>query len=659
MARIGVFVCHCGTNIAKTVDVEKVVQAVEKLPGVAVARDYKYMCSDPGQKMIQQAIKEHRLNAVVVAACTPALHEVTFQNCLQEAGLNPYLFEMANIREQCSWVHSDQEEATQKAISLTKMAVAKVARACPLFQSELPVTKRALVLGGGIAGIQAALDIANAGYETVMIERSPSIGGRMAQFDKTFPTMDCAACILTPKMVEASRHPRITIHTWSEVESVSGYVGNFEATIRKHARSVDMAKCTGCGVCYEKCPTQVDSEFDAGLDTRKAIYIPFPQAVPNVPVIDREHCRWFTEGKCGVCQKVCPGEAVDYDQQDEVITEKFGVIVVAIGYDLLDPTVLKEYGGGKYPDVITGEQFERLVNASGPTGGEIRRPSDGKQPKMVVFVKCAGSRDDREGYPYCSQVCCMYTAKHCVLLKERVPDAEVYVFYTDVRATGKQYEEFYRHAQDDLGVKYLRGRVSRIFPVGDKIRVKGADSLVGGQVEVDADLVVLATAMTARKDAAEVARMLSLPADQYHFFTEAHPKLRPVETVSAGIFLAGACQFPRDISDSVAMASGAAAKVLGILSQDVLLSEATIAEVDEGLCSGCLACVEVCPYQALEAAEITDQMTKEKRTVARVNEALCQGCGACVAVCRPGALNLRGFTDEQLIAALESLCLSK
>jgi heterodisulfide reductase subunit A len=658
VARIGVFICQCGTNIAKTVDTQQVVAAVAGLPDVVAAFDYKYMCSDPGQRMIKQAIAEHRLTHVVVASCTPTLHESTFQVCIQEAGLNPYLLDIANIREQCSWVHHDKETATAKAIQLVRMAVAKVAPAKPLFRSELPVTKRALVIGGGIAGLQAALDIANAGFETVVVERQPSIGGRMAQFDKTFPTMDCSACILTPKMVEAARHPKITIHTWSELEGVTGYVGNFEATIRKRARSVRADRCSGCGVCYEKCPTKVPSEFNARLGTRKAIFVPFPQAVPNVPVIDRDACRYFQNGRCGVCAKLCPAEAIDYTQEDEIITEKFGAIVIATGYDLLDPSALPEYGGGKFPDVITGEQFERLANASGPTHGEIRRPSDGKVPKTIVFVKCAGSRDDHAGFPYCSKVCCMYTAKHCVLLKERIPDSDLYVFYMDVRTAGKEYEEFYRHAQEDLGVKYLRGRVSRIFPQGDKLRVKGADSLVGGQVEIDADLVVLATAMTAQPDAPAVARMLTVPQDRYHFFTEAHPKLRPVESVSAGIFMAGACQFPRDIPDSVSMASGAAAKAIGILAQDHLLGEPTVATVNQAICSGCQLCVNICPYTAITTTEIVDRATKEKRLVATVNEALCQGCGACVAACRPSALNLRGFADEQLLAGLESLCLS-
>ena len=670
MRRVGVFVCWCGSNIAKTVDVKKVAAEAVKLPGVVYATEYRYMCSEPGQKMIQDAIKEHNLDAVVVASCSPTLHETTFQKCIAGAGLNPYVFQMANIREQCSWVHSDHDLATAKALDQTAIAVAVATKGKPLSRSEMPVTKRALVLGGGIAGIQAALDIAESGYQVALVEREPSIGGRMAQFDKTFPTMDCSACILTPKMVDAAKHPNITLHTWSEVEKVSGYIGNFEVTIRKRARSVRLDRCTGCGVCEEKCPTKVPSEFDAGMRQRKAIFRPFPQAVPNVPVIDRENCRYFrslsaaeatsdgkpAKGKCGVCAKVCPAEAVDYDQGDELLTEKFGAIVVATGCDLYDPSRMTEYGGGKYADVITGEQFERLVNVGGPTEGHIVRLSNHEEPKTVVFIQCVGSRDDTKGYPYCSKVCCMYTAKHATLVKEKLPDAQVYVFYMDIRAAGKNYEEFVRRAQEELGVKYLRGRVSRIYPEGDKLRVKGADSLAGIPVEIDADLVVLATALKSRADVADVARMLSIQTDQYGFFSEAHPKLRPVENLFAGIYLAGACQYPRDIPDTVAAASGAAAKVCGLFSRDSILSEPLIAEVNQARCSGCLTCKEICPFDAIEAQVITDRMTREERTVAKVNEAVCQGCGGCVAACRSAALNLRGYADEQILAGMEALC---
>ncbi len=655
MARVGVFVCHCGTNIAKTVDVPRVVEAMSRLPQVAFATEYQYMCSDPGQQIIQEAIREHNLDRVVVAACSPQLHEPTFRRCLEQAGLNPYRLEMANIREQCSWIHPDREEATRKAIDIVRMSVAKALHDEPLYQRKIPVEKRALVIGGGIAGIQTALDIAEAGYEVVLVERSPSIGGRMAQFDKTFPTLDCAACILTPKMVEVRSHPHIRLLTYSEVEKTEGFVGNFEVTIRKRARFVDEKKCTGCGLCWEKCPSKAPSEFDMGLGYRKAIYVPFPQAVPNVPVIDQAHCIYFQKGKCGICAKVCPFEAVNYEQQDEVLKERFGAIVAATGIDVLEAKEFGEFGYGRFPDVITSLQFERLVNAAGPTQGEILRPSDGQKPKTVVFVQCVGSRDEDFGRPYCSRVCCMYTAKQALLLKEHEPDTEVYVFYLDVRAPGKNYEEFVRRVREEFRVKYIRGRVSRLFQHDGKIAVWGVDTITNEKMKIDADLVVLATGAVAGQGARDLARSLGINTDPYDFFSEAHPKLRPVETMKAGVLVAGACQFPKDIPDSVAMAGAAAAKAIDILSRDYLLSEAMTAEVDAAICIGCLACVAVCPASAISTEEIEDRQEKRMRTVAVVNESLCQGCGTCVAACRPGAMNLRGFSDEQLLSEVDAL----
>ena len=655
MARIGVFVCWCGSNIAKTVDVEQVAAEAGKVPGVVHSADYKYMCSQPGQAMLREAIAAHRLDRVVVAACSPRLHEATFRTCIAAAGLNPFMAEMANIREHCSWVHGDRAVATPKALDLTRMAVARVRRNEPLIQTEIPLTKRALVVGGGIAGIQAALDIADAGYQVTLVERSPSIGGRMAQYDKTFPTLDCAACILTPKMVECASNPNIRIVTHAEVESVSGYVGNFEVTIRRRARSVDLEKCTGCGICYEKCPIKVPSEFDGGLGMRKAIYVPFPQAVPNVPVIDREHCTYYLRGKCKLCEKFCSIGAVRFDDTDEVSTEKVGAIVAATGFDVWDQSAAGEYGAGQYPDVISGLQFERLANASGPTAGKILRPSDHTEPKTVVFVACVGSRDPAHGHPYCSKVCCMYTAKHALLLKEKIPDAKAYIFYMDIRANGKGYEEFVQRVVERYDATYVRGRVSRIYPLDGHLVVQGADTLLGKQVEVHADMVVLATAMEPRADAKEFARRLGMSTDQDNWFTEAHPKLRPVEVLTSGIYLAGACHYPKDIPDTVAQASGAAAKVVDLFAKPHLLSEPMIALVDDATCAACLLCKEVCPFTAIETAEITDTATRKPRTVARVNAGLCHGCGTCVAACRSASIRLWGFSDDQILLQIESL----
>ncbi|MHB1458735.1 MAG: 4Fe-4S binding protein [Armatimonadota bacterium] len=655
MARVGVFVCWCGSNIAKMVDVVKVAEVASTFPSVAFATDYKYMCSEPGQNLIKQAIVEHKLDRVVVASCSPRLHEPTFRRCVGEVGLNPYMVEMANIREHCSWVHEDRDEATHKAIDLTAMAVAKVVKNEDLFSQSIPLTKRALVIGGGVAGIQAALDIADAGYPVTLVEKTPSIGGRMAQYDKTFPTLDCAACILTPKMVDAASHPLIEILTFSEVESVSGFVGNFDVTIRKRARSVNMEKCTGCGVCYEKCPAKLPSEFDCGLGERKAIYVPFPQAVPNVPVIDREACRFFTSGKCKICEKICPSQAIEYAQEDEIITEKYGAIVAATGFQPWDPTEYGNLGYGIYPDVITSLQFERLFNASGPTEGKLVRPSNHQPPKSVVFISCIGSRDDEHGYPYCSKVCCMYNAKHALLLKEKVHDAQAYVFYMDIRANGKGYEEFVRRTIEKYGAVYLRGRVSRVFQLGDELIVRGADTLSGKPVEIEADMVVLAAAMEAQPDAKDLARKLGISTDEYNWYSEAHPKLKPVEVLTAGIYLAGACQYPKDIPDSVAQASAAASKVLGLFSKTNLQSEPTVAEVNETTCAGCLLCGDVCPYTAIESKVIYDRNGNPLKTVASVNEGLCHGCGTCSAACRSASIQLKGFKDDQILAEVDAL----
>ncbi|MBS4024295.1 MAG: CoB--CoM heterodisulfide reductase iron-sulfur subunit A family protein [Clostridia bacterium] len=659
MKRIGVFVCHCGTNIAATVDCPGVAKASLDFPNVVHAEDYKYMCSEPGQDVIRKAIKEHNLDGVVVSACSPRMHETTFRKTLESVGMNPFLLECANIREHCSWVHPDKVKGTVKAISLSRLSAAKVALNQELTKSTISIEKRALVIGGGIAGIQAALDIADNGFKVDIVEREPSIGGKMAQIDKTFPTLDCSACILTPKMVDAAGHENIELITYSEIEKVEGYVGNFDVTIRKKARSIDMKKCTGCGICWEKCPKKLPSEFELGLGERKAIYTPFPQAIPNKPVIDRENCRFFSSGKCKVCQKVCATGAVDFDQQDEFETRRYGAIVVATGFELFDHGVYGEYGYGKYPDVITGLHFERLVNASGPTGGKIKRPSDGKIPKNVVFIKCVGSRDEAKGKPYCSKTCCMYTAKHAILVSEKIPDGKPYVFYMDVRTPGKDYDEFYTRTHNKYGAEYIRGRVSRIYQQGDKLMVRGEDTLLGKQVEIEADLVVLATAMVSNSDSAELARTVGFSYDAHGFYTEAHPKLRPVETHTAGVFLAGACQGPKDIPESVAQASGAAVKATGLLSKTLMATDPMVSFVNTQVCYGCGMCVPVCPYKAIELVDLEERVhgKTKRRLVSSVNQSLCQGCGACTVACRPGAINLKGFTNEQILAEVDAICL--
>lgn len=665
MARIGVFVCHCGENIGRTVDCPSVSKQALGIRDVVFSTDYKYMCSDPGQNIIKDAIKEHRLTGVVIGSCSPLMHEKTFRRAVQETGMSPFLCEIANLREHCSWVHEDVAEATKKSLDLIRIMVEKVKRNSPLEPIRIPVTRRALVIGGGVAGIQAALDIADGGREVILVEKSPSIGGHMAQLSETFPTLDCSQCILTPKMVSANTHKNIRLYTYSEIESVSGYIGNFEVTIRKKARYVDETICTGCGICQEKCPQKkIPSEFNEHLGTRKAIYVPFPQAVPNKPVIDRDNCTYFKNGKCGACQKLCGPKAIRFDQTDSFVKEQFGAIVVSTGFDLYSISsqqrdeALKgygEYGYGRYPDVVTSLQFERLLSASGPTFGEVKRPSDGKVPETVVFIQCVGSRDPAKGMEYCSKICCMYTAKHTMLYKHKVHNGKAFVFYMDIRAGGKNYEEFVRRAIEEDGAVYLRGRVSGIIQEGGKLIVKGADTLSGSQVEIEADMVVLANAMTAQPDIVPLAQKLGVGYDKYKFLSEAHPKLRPVETNSAGIFLAGACQAPKDIPESVAQASAAASKVLGLFSSLELEREPYVAHVNENTCSDCGYCISACPYAAVERREIKNRQGELIKHVSYVNEGKCQGCGTCVSVCRSKSMDLAGFTDEQVYSQINAL----
>ncbi len=663
MQRIGVFVCWCGTNIAGTVDVEAVSEALKNEPGVVFSTNYQYMCSQAGQDMIVNACKEYNLTGFVVCSCSPRMHEATFRKTAQSAGINPYMVEIANIREQCSWVHKDMKTGTEKAIILGKAAIAKVNLNASLTPGESPVTKRALVIGGGIAGIQTALDIADAGFQVDIVEKKPTIGGKMAQLDKTFPTLDCAACILTPKMVEVAQHENIRIFSYSEVEEVKGFVGNFNVKIKKKARYVKEDICTGCGLCTEKCPMKnVPNEFNLGMDNRRAIYIPFAQAVPKVATIDPNACNMLKNGKCGLCAKVCAAGAIDYTQKDEIIEEKYGAIVAATGFNPISMDKFDEYAYNQSKDVITSLEFERLTNAAGPSAGKLVRPSDGKHPHTIVFVQCVGSRCEscaHKGKEYCSKICCMYTAKHAMLTRDKYPDTDVYVFYIDVRTPGKNFDEFYRRAVEEYGVHYIKGMVGKVMPEGDKLIVQASDLLDNKQIKIDADLVVLAAAIEPDKSARPLATMLTASMDTNDFFTEAHPKLKPVESPTAGVFLSGTCQGPKDIPETVSQAGAAAAKVIGLLAKDKLLGNPCVAHSNEMMCNGCSMCEKVCPYGAITYEEKEFRMpdrTTRMRRVASVNEAVCQGCGACTVACPSGAMDLKGFMNKQIIAEVDAIC---
>jgi len=647
--RIGVYICHCGVNIAATVDVKEVARFANDMPCVVIARDYQYMCSDPGQELIKSDIKEHGLNRVVVASCSPRMHEPTFRNACEDAGVNPYCFEMANLREQCAWVHLDKDRATEKAKDLVASAVGKAALLEPLERKKVGVIPRALVIGGGVAGIYAALEIADKGFETYLVEKEPSIGGHMAQLDKTFPTLDCSACILTPKMVEVERHKNIQLLTYSEVKEVGGYIGNYNVKIKKIPRYVDEHKCTGCGECADACRLRdrISNDFEAGLGKRSAIYVPFPQAVPLIYTVDAEHCLYLTKGKCGkypACKEACPADAIDFEQHEEEIEVEVGTIVVATGYELLDLEEKPDYGY-KYDEVLTGLEFERLSVASGPTGGKII--INGKEPKEVVFISCIGSRSRKEDEcEYCSRVCCMYIAKQAHLVKEKIPDARVKVLYNDVRAYGKGFEEFYNRSKDE-GVEYIRKeledpvKIVKRNEADEKVVIKTI--IAGENLEIEADLVVLANAIVPRRDADELAKILKISKSADGFFLEVHPKLRPLDTFTDGIFIAGCCQSPKDIPDSVTQAVGAAIRASIPLMRGEVEVEPLVASVNEAVCVGCGTCEAICPFDALSL----------KAGVMRVNEVVCKGCGSCGSACPSGAISMRHFTDEQIYAQIE------
>ena len=669
MERIGVFVCHCGTNIAGTVDVAKVAEELGKVDGVVYSTHYTYMCSSAGQKMIEDHIKDDKLTGVVLCSCSPRMHEKTFRSCAERAGLNPYKVEVANIREQTSWVMKDMEQATEKAIALGKAAIAKTILDSPLIAGETPMTKRALVIGGGIAGITAALDIADAGFPVDIVEKDYTVGGKMAKLDKTFPTLDCASCIVTPKMTEVSQNPNIRILSASEVCRVSGYIGNFEIDIKRHPRYVDETKCTGCGACIEKCPNKkVPNAFNLGLNNRKAIDIPFAQAVPKVANIDANYClhmKGLANGKdnvCGFCEKACAAGAIKFDQKEEIITEKYGAIIVATGYNPISLEKFDEYAYNQSPDVVSSLEFERLCNASGPTNGHLLRPSDGKEPKTIVFVQCVGSRcsaDSTKGHEYCSKICCMYTAKHAILTRDHYPDTNCYVFYIDVRTPGKLFDEFYRRAVEQYGVHYIKGQVGKVTPQSDgTLDVQGSDLILNKQVHIKADMVVLAASIEADKSARPLATMLTTSMDNNDFFLEAHAKLRPVESPTAGIFLAGCCQGPKDIPETVAQSSGAAAKAICLLVKDKLKNDPCTAQPDENACNGCGQCANVCPYGAISYVDKDfrgPNRTTITRHVSQVNSAMCHGCGACTVACPSGAMDLKGFSNKQILAEVDSV----
>ncbi|MFB3854135.1 MAG: 4Fe-4S binding protein [Vicinamibacterales bacterium] len=651
--RIGVYVCHCGTNIAGTIDVKAVAEQAAKLTGVVVSREYKYMCSDPGQELIRDDVEKHGLNRVVVASCSPLLHEHTFRTATAAAGLNQFYFHMVNIREHASWVHSDRAGATAKAHDMIRAAIRRVKWHRPLETREVPIHPDVLVLGGGIAGIHSALTLANAGKHVYLVEREATIGGHMAQFDKTFPTLDCAACILTPKMSAVKAHPNITLWTYSDVTKVSGYVGNYEVEVTRHPRYVDEQLCSGCMQCVEACiykEGRVPDAFNVGLSKRKPIYMPFPQATPSVVLIDPEACIDFKSGRCKkTCIEACDRRAIDMKQQPKVETVKVGSMILATGFQPFDVRKAPYYGYGRYPNVITSLELERLVNASGPTAGEVVG-RDGRHPQSVGIIHCVGSRDQHTN-AWCSRVCCMYSLKLAHLVREHT-GAEVFNFYIDMRTPGKGFEEFYQRLLNE-GVHFIRGRVAEVTDwaadpsENGKLVIRAEDTLLGTVRRIPVDMVVLSVGLEPRADAQDVRRMFNISCGTEGFFLERHPKLAPVNTSTEGIFLAGCCQGPKDIPDTVAQAGAAAAEALALIDRATMEIEPNTAFIEEESCSGCKTCVPMCPYSAISF--------KPDKQKAWINEALCKGCGTCVAACPSGTIHQNLFEDDQIVAEIAGL----
>jgi len=642
--KIGVFICHCGSNIAGVVDIERVMDAISELPNVEVIEDYKYVCSKPGQQILKDYVKNRRLDRVVIAACSPRMHEPTFRQTMREVGLNPYLLEIANIREHDSWIHADDPvAATDKAIDLIRMAIARARLLEPLDEPEVSIKKSTLIIGAGIAGISAALDLANAGFKVHLVEKEPSIGGKMARWDKTFPTLDCSSCILTPRMAEVGAHPNIDLLTLSKVESVDGFVGNFKVKVRQEPRYVDLETCTSCGDCSEICPVDVPADFEAQLSYRKAIYIPFAQAVPSAYLLDMENCLGVDAVRCGKCNDKCEAGAINYDDHARMIDLEVGTIIVATGFELFDATMKQEYGYGDFPNVVNIGEVERMLSSAGPTQGAVVRPSDLQKPKKIVYVQCVGSRDELTNR-YCSRVCCMTAIKQARMIRDKY-GIDVYLFYIDLRTFGKGYEEFYESTAE-AGVKFVRGRVGEV--IQDKktnsLTVRGEDTLLGKPIQLDdVDLVVLSTGVVAPETTKEISHALNLSLSPDGFLLEAHPKLRPVDSFNDGIFVAGMAQGPKDIPDTVSQAKAAAAGAMALMGKGKINVEPYFSVVDENKCAGCEVCISVCPYNAIKLNDGGH---------AEVNPALCKGCGTCTSTCASGAISSQHYTDGQIAAMI-------
>ncbi|MGY5875001.1 MAG: hydrogenase iron-sulfur subunit [Candidatus Thorarchaeota archaeon] len=639
---VAVFLCRCGSNIAATIDIEKLRKRYEK-KGIALVDVDDHLCSEQGVYDLVQKVKKSKVEKVVIAGCSPLLHKDLFSDAMKDAGLDPGHMHMANIREQCSWVHYDEpEEATAKAAAIIDTGLAQVGAAHPVPTFQMPVVQRALVIGGGVSGISAALEIADSGIETIIVEREGFLGGHMAKWDKLFPTFDCSICILGPMMTRVARHPLIQTMTLSDIENVKGATGKYQVRVRQRARYVDIESCTGCDRCLEVCPVIVADEYNNGLGKRKAMVRPSVDTIPIAPFIDMENCIG-----CQSCAGVCEAESLRYNEEDKIVTLEVGSIVIATGFEPFDPAIVEELGYGENPDVITSVELERLVNPAGPTNGRLVKPSDGKVPRRIVFVPCVGSRSHRLKRPYCSRTCCSVAIKEAIQVKQLLPKIDAYVFYIDMRTFGKGQEELYFRAGEEYGIKFVRGSVGEVVydPVSGKTSIRAEDTLIGKYLDMETDLVVLMVGMDAEPSNVDLAAKLRIPLDENGFFLERHLKLSPSSTPSKGIFLAGVSQGPKDVADSVAHAGLAASKVKTLLTSGTIDSDACVPSFDSELCISCRLCERMCAPSAISFDD--DNFPK-------INQAACRGCGTCVAACPAGALDLPCMTNEQLIEATKT-----
>jgi len=646
--RIGVYICECGPNIKEAIDVNEIAEFAQGLENVVLTKPFHLLCSEEGKTLIGKDIKEYQLTNIVLAACSPKEHEITFRKVLRNAGLNPFMLQIANIREQCAWVIKDRALATQKAKAMIAAAVKRVAYHEPLETKEIQCHSDVLVVGAGVAGISAALTLAQRNRKVYLVEKLPCIGGKVARYEKVFPSLECASCVLDPLLDEVLHNEHLELIAFSEVEEVLGFYGNFIVKVRKKARFVDSTTCIGCGACSEICPVKVKNEYNEGLDNRKAIYIPYPGALPHVAVIDGEHCLHLQGKECNACQDACPFGSIHYEDTDQIQELEVGAIVLATGFDVFDPKKVSQYGYGKIKNVYTSLEFERLLNSTGPTGGKILF-KNGQPPKRIALIHCVGSRT-KKYHEYCSGICCMYSLKFSHLIKEQLPDSSITEFYSDFCLPGRESQGFFNKLADTKGVHFVQ--VKNI----DSIELSQKDSTIlmkyediHGKIKGPSfDLVILSVALEAARDARELAEIFDISQDKDGFFLEEHTNVAPVSTSVGGIFIAGCAHGPKDIQGAVAEGQAAAGRILSkLIPGEKFLLEPIIAEVDEDLCSGCKTCISLCPYKALTY--------DQKKKVVSVHEVLCRGCGICVATCPSAAIKARHFTDRQIVAEIKGL----